>query len=102
MSNKHGVFVREEATALTVPQESSAGLQVVIGTAPVNVLDDPASAVNVPILADSCQFCPGGDGGAGVQQRFQELHAVPDDVCDIEPLSGIPGGLYQRPGPGEA
>ena len=53
MSNKHGVFVREEATALTVPQESSAGLQVVIGTAPVNVLDDPASAVNVPILANS-------------------------------------------------
>lgn len=53
MSNKHGVFVREEATALTVPQESSAGLQVVIGTVPVNVLDDPASAVNVPILANS-------------------------------------------------
>ena len=53
MSNKHGVFVREEATALTVPRVSSAGLQVVIGTAPVNVLDDPASAVNVPILANS-------------------------------------------------
>lgn len=53
MSNKHGVFVYEEATALTVPQESSAGLQVVIGTAPVNVLDDPAAAVNVPILANS-------------------------------------------------
>ena len=53
MSNKHGVFVREEGTALPVPQVSSAGLQVVIGTAPVNVLDDPASAVNVPILANS-------------------------------------------------
>ena len=53
MSNKHGVFVGEEATALTVPRVSNAGLQVVIGTAPVNVLDDPASAVNVPILANS-------------------------------------------------
>lgn len=51
--NKHGVFVYEEATALTVPQESSAGLQVVIGTAPVNVLDDPSAVVNVPILANS-------------------------------------------------
>ena len=53
MSSKHGIFIYEEKTALTVPQESSAGLQVVVGTAPVNVLDDPASAVNVPILANS-------------------------------------------------
>ena len=53
MAKKHGVFVYEEATALTVPRESSAGLQVVIGTAPVNVLDDPSSAVNVPVLANS-------------------------------------------------
>ena len=53
MSSKHGIFIQEEKTALTVPQESSTGLQVVIGTAPVNVLDNPSSAVNVPILANS-------------------------------------------------
>ncbi len=53
MAKKHGVFVYEEQTAVTIPQESSSGLQVVIGTAPVNVLDDPSSAVNVPILANS-------------------------------------------------
>lgn len=48
---KHGIYVQESATALTVPKESSAGIQVVIGTAPVNTLDEPSSAVNVPILA---------------------------------------------------
>lgn len=53
MAKKHGVFIYEEGTAVTVPQESSAGLQVVVGTAPVNVADDPASLVNVPILANS-------------------------------------------------
>ena len=51
MANKHGVFIQEEATAITVPQEASAGLQVVIGTAPVNMAEDPSSVVNVPILA---------------------------------------------------
>jgi len=53
MAKKHGVFIYEEGTALTVPQESSSGLQVIVGTAPVNMVDDPASKVNVPILANS-------------------------------------------------
>ena len=38
MANKHGVFIYEEGTAITVPQESSAGMPVVIGTAPVNMM----------------------------------------------------------------
>ena len=53
MAKKHGVFIYEEGTAVTVPRESNAGLQVVVGTAPVNMADDPSSKVNVPILANS-------------------------------------------------
>ena len=53
MAKKHGVFITEEATAVTVPQESSAGVQVVIGTAPINQVEDPSKVVNVPILANS-------------------------------------------------
>lgn len=53
--SKHGVFVYEEGTAITAPQTSSAGVQVVIGTAPINVVDDPSSVVNVPILANSAR-----------------------------------------------
>ena len=53
MAKEHGIFIYEEATALTIPKESSAGLQVVIGTAPVNMVEDPESVVNVPILAMS-------------------------------------------------
>ena len=49
---KHGVFIQEEATAAVVPQEANAGLQVVIGTAPVNMAEDPSACVNVPILAN--------------------------------------------------
>lgn len=53
MAKKHGIFIYEEGTAITVPQESSAGLQVVVGTAPVNMTDDPSAVVNTPILANS-------------------------------------------------
>lgn len=51
MANKHGIFVLEEATALTVPQEANSAIQVVIGTAPVNMAEDPSATVNTPILA---------------------------------------------------
>lgn len=49
--SKHGLFIQEEATALTVPITGNSAVQAVIGTAPVNMLDDPAGAVNVPIMA---------------------------------------------------
>ena len=53
--SKHGVYVYEEGTAITAPIVSAAGVQVVIGTAPINMVDDPSAVVNVPILANSAQ-----------------------------------------------
>lgn len=52
MAYKHGVYVSEQPAA-AAPITSTAGLQVVIGTAPVNMLADPAAAVNTPILANT-------------------------------------------------
>lgn len=51
MSDRHGLFIIEEATAVAVPVRGYSAVQVVIGTAPVNMLDDPAGAVNTPIMA---------------------------------------------------
>lgn len=53
MSYNHGMRVQEQATSLATPVESTAGLQVVVGTAPINLLADPASAVNKLIIAYS-------------------------------------------------
>lgn len=50
---KHGVYTSEQETSMTAPVTGTAGLQVVVGTAPVNMLDDPAGAVNTPLLAYS-------------------------------------------------
>lgn len=51
--SKHGVFIYEEATALTAPITGSCSTQVVIGTAPINMVAEPEKVVNTPILANS-------------------------------------------------
>ena len=51
--SKHGIYIYEEGTALTVPITGSSGVQVVIGTAPVNLVDNPSEVVNTPVLANS-------------------------------------------------
>ena len=53
MAYKHGVYTSEVATSLVAPIEGTAGLMVVVGTAPVNMLADPAGAVNRPLLVHS-------------------------------------------------
>lgn len=68
MSN-HGIRVLEEATALAVPRTAGASVQVVIGTAPVNLLADPAAAVNTPILANSAKEAM---EALGFSDSFQE------------------------------
>lgn len=50
---KHGVYTSEQATSMVAPITGTAGLQVIIGTAPVNMLADPAAAVNTPLLANT-------------------------------------------------
>ena len=49
----HGVRVKEQATSLVAPVTGTAGLQVIIGTAPVNLAADPYKATNVPMIAYS-------------------------------------------------
>ena len=49
----HGIKIFETDTALTVPKEGKCSVQVVVGTAPVNMVENPEEVVNVPILATS-------------------------------------------------
>ena len=51
MAYNHGITISENSTSVIPPIQSSAGIQVVIGTAPVNMIEDPLSAVNKPIMA---------------------------------------------------
>jgi hypothetical protein len=49
---KHGITTTRSSD-ITTESEQAVRVQVAVGTAPVNLLDDPASAVNVPVIAYS-------------------------------------------------
>lgn len=49
----HGVYVNEKETSMVAPVLGTAGLQVIVGTAPVHLLANPAAAVNTPLLVNN-------------------------------------------------
>lgn len=46
----HGIRIQENPTSVPTPVESETGVVVAFGTAPVNLVANPAAAVNKPIL----------------------------------------------------
>lgn len=53
MAYRHGVYVNEMESSQVAPASAAAGLQVVVGTAPVHLLEKPEEAVNTPILVQN-------------------------------------------------
>ena len=53
MAYNHGVRVLENPTSVAAPITGTAGLQVVVGVAPVNLAEDPYGCTNVPMLANT-------------------------------------------------
>lgn len=76
MPYKHGVYVREQETSLVAPVLGTAGLQVVIGTAPVNTLANPAAAVNKPLLVNNYKEAVEAIGYNGDFEKYTLCEAV--------------------------
>lgn len=53
MAYEHGIRVQENPTSLPKPLIGSSGLQVVIGTAPVNLTDNPYNKANEPFKVEN-------------------------------------------------
>ena len=53
MPYQHGVRVLEQPTGVVAPITGTAGLQVVFGTAPINLAKDPTGVTNKPVIAYS-------------------------------------------------
>ena len=53
MTYQHGVYVTERETSLVAPLTGTAGLQVIVGTAPVNMAENPYDCTNKPVIAYS-------------------------------------------------
>lgn len=72
MSKKydHGVRVLEEGTDIVPPIRGTSGLQVVVGTAPVNLAENPEAAVNVPVLCSNMDEAKSRLGYSGDFEKF--------------------------------
>ena len=48
---KHGIKSRENATSYPTPTTTENAVQVIFGTSPINLTEDPKQAVNRPVMA---------------------------------------------------
>lgn len=85
MSIRHGVYIQEEATAVQVPKTGNSSVQVVVGTAPVNMAENPSEAVNVPILANS------GTEAMAAGAMIQYMASDNEDVPNQSPSNHLLG-----------
>lgn len=53
MAKEHGIKVTEKTTRVKTPIEASGGVQVIFGTAPINMSSDISNVINRPVLANS-------------------------------------------------
>lgn len=53
MAVSHGFNLTEATTSVSAPVQVSSGLQIIVGTAPVNQLANPAAAVNTPLYVST-------------------------------------------------
>ena len=79
MAYNHGIGVVERETSLTTPVESTAGLQVIVGTAPIHLSKNPAAAVNKPILCYSFAECQQNFGYSDDFKNFTLCQSM--DAC---------------------
>jgi len=75
----HGVYNSEIDTSLTAPIQGSAALQVIFGTAPIHLSDDPAAAVNKPMLCYSFKECQQNVGYSDNFKDFTLCQSI--DAC---------------------
>jgi hypothetical protein len=79
MSYFHGVYNSEIDTSLTAPIQGSAGLQVIFGTAPIHLSNDPAAAVNKPMPCYSFTECQQNEGYSDNFKDFTLCESM--DAC---------------------
>ena len=53
MAVSHGFNLTEATTSVSAPVQVSSGLQIIVGTAPVNQLANPEAAVNTPLYVST-------------------------------------------------
>lgn len=75
----HGVRVEERETEATALVEGTAGLQVIIGTSPVNLAENPYAAAEKPIIARSFEEAQAALGYSTDYKKYTLCQSM--DAC---------------------
>ena len=88
MAYKHGVYTSEVETSLVAPVNGTAGLIVAVGTAPVNMLANPAAAVNKPMLVNNYKEAVEAVGYVGDFEKYTlcECISAAFSVVGVAPM----------------
>jgi phage tail sheath protein FI len=91
MSYQHGIYGSIAKTVMPASNVASRGIQVVIGTAPVNLLSNPSAAVNTPVLLSGLSDVKASLGYSTDADSFTIMQAVHAsfEVFDIGPIVAI-------------
>lgn len=68
MAYKHGISLIENPTSLTPPVSADSAAQVIIGTAPIHLVENPSDAVNRPFLVHNLA---GAVKAVGYSENFE-------------------------------
>ncbi len=85
---QHGIYGKQEPTVTQIENSAKSGIQAVIGTAPINLLDNPAAAVNTPILLNNIREVNGKLGYSSDVDEFSLMQAVHSsfEVFKVAPI----------------
>ncbi|TCI25571.1 phage tail sheath family protein [Exiguobacterium sp. SH5S4] len=70
MAYKHGITLLENPTSLTPPVTAESAVQIVVGTAPVHLVENPGSTVNKPFLVHNLA---GAVKAVGYSENFESF-----------------------------
>lgn len=76
MPYRHGIYIQENPTPIVPAVTADSAVQVVVGVAPVNLLTDPAGAVNKPILVNGFTEAVSKIGYSDAFTRFSLCQAI--------------------------
>lgn len=87
----HGIYVNEQSTVMPVSNTATAGITCVVGTAPVNMLANPAAAVLAPIELNDISDVQSQLGYSSNVDKYTIMQAVHSffEVFGIAPLVAI-------------
>lgn len=93
MAVSHGFNLTEATTSVSAPVQVSSGLQIIVGTAPVNQLANPAAAVNTPLYVSTYKEAVAAVGWSSdfakytlceaISANFQVVGAAPIVVINV-------------------